>query len=325
MHFTKTKSQQEEPINFYEELFAKKSLEEHNNLEKEQQSAEEKTTETIENTPNITSTEQQDSRKMDDKAVQNNVFNNKYIDVVNTSPIFMKIKEKSKKIRLKYLVPALLMGLIVNISASHYESMSLQHTSQKFTTGLMYNLSETNDLEQIAKNIYLGMKENNWEPTVKVSNANIFVFSLENGGEFTITKSQDIVSTNFHVEMTDFSRIMAKALMTQLEPIKIGGTKNLITNKKYEASKNRISFDLEKIGQGLIPSLEFPLSMPSYIPPLRPESVNDVPTLPPVNIPVSPELEGVLTKNDKVTEEQIKNLNRDMKNYLDTKNEIPKK
>lgn len=286
MHFTKTKNQQEEPINFYEELFAKKSIENHIDLNKEQIQTEQEPKQNVESTEPI---------PQEIESVNKSSSSDKYIDLMNQSPVVQKIKQTSKKIKLKYLVTGLLMGLIVNISMSHYQAINTQHLSQKFATGLMYNLSETNDLEQIAKNIYLGMKENGWEPKIKVSNANIFVFELDNGGEFTITKNQDMGSTKFHVEISDFSRTMIKALMIQLEPTKIGGTKNFITSKRYDAAQNKVSFDLEKVGQGLLPTFEGPLTLPSL-----PSLTKSEPTLtlppPVISVPISPELEGVLNK-----------------------------
>lgn len=294
MQLEKDTSKQEEPINFYDELFAKKSSDESIVVEKEP-----------ENKPTI---EEKKIEQLEDK-----ISKTPTLDKISQLAIVEELKKFSKKIKLKYLVPGLLMGVILNISVSHYQAMDLQHTSQKFATGLMYNLSETNNLEQIAQNIYLGMKDNGWEPKVKLSNSNIFVFELDNGGQFTITKSQDINSTKFHVEISEFSNTMIKALMIQLEPANIGGTKNLITNKKYDSEHNTVSFDLEKLGQGIVlpplplPTFESPLNLPpsiqSTLPGYPPLSKNALDLPPVISVPISPELQGVLNQDNKNTED----------------------
>lgn len=307
MHFTKKKKQQEEPINFYEELFAKKSLEENIHLEKNETTKENKIEEPLKEIPKEKDLNSQDIKHIINEKKTFNMFD-------NLSYVNFRDKIKASGIKTKYIVTSLLLGIIVNISMTHYQEMNLQHTSQKFATGLMYNLSETNDLEQIAKNIYLGMKENGWEPKVKLSNGSIFVFELENGGEFTITKSQDISTTKFHVEITNFSKTMVKALMIQLEPAKIGGTKNFITSKKYDATQDKISFDLEKIGQGTLPTLEMPVTIPS-LPPLSKNELSLPLPSPIISVPVSPELQGIIENDNKnlnnnliKNEENIKNL-----------------
>lgn len=309
MQLEKNTSNQEDPINFYDELFSKKSSEQPTVLEN-QPKTEDQPEQHIDNIKN---------NKLEN--TDHNVSKTTVADKFSGFSFMEKFKNKSKKMNLKYLVTGLLVGVIVNISVSHYQDMNLQHTSQKFATGLMYNLSETNDLEQIAKNIYLGMKDNGWEPKVKLSNSNIFVFELEKGGEFTITKNQDINSTKFHIEVSDFSTTMIKALMIQLEPTKIGGTKNFITNKKYDAAQDKVSFDLEKLGQGLLPTVEGPLLMPSAIPGYPPLSKNEINLPPLVTIPISPELDGVLNKDNKNIEneillKQIQNTNQMMDNYI---------
>ena len=182
-----------------------------------------------------------------------------------TAEVAGKVKEsaqeKTKKFKFpfQYAITGLLLGILVNLTLYSGQSPHLQYTTQKLTNGLFYNLSETNDLQQIARNIFLGMKESGWEPTVKISNDRVFVFQLENGGEFVITKKEGAEKTIFHVEVSKFSKEMAQALSLHLQPTKIGGTQNFITNKEYSPKTNIISFDMEKMGGN---SLNF--NMPKY-------------------------------------------------------------
>lgn len=279
MPLEKDTGKPEEPLNIYEELFSKKSVEEpiEKTLEKEI-------------SPEV-------------QGVKPIVQEIKPLFTDKKQTFLDKVKEQSKKLNMKYLVTGLLVGIIANISIYHYQAMELQNNSQKLVTGLLYNLSENNNLEQIASNIYLGMKENGWEPTVKMSNGNIFVFELDKGAEFTITKSEDLISTKFHVQVTNFSNAMVKALLIQLEPSKIGGTKNFINNKKFDPKTNTISFDLDKIGAGILPNFNNPI----YLPPLPSPSIPynmptpKVPALDPqiISIPVSPYLDKTINKENK--------------------------
>lgn len=279
MQLEKDTEKSEEALNIYEELFSKKSVEHHieENIEK-------KTSPEVQGVKPIV---QEIAPSFTDKKQT-------FLD---------KIKEKSKKMNMKYLVTGLLVGIIANISIYHYQTMELQNNSQKLVTGLLYNLSENNNLEQIASNIYLGMKENGWEPTVKMSNGNIFVFELDKGAEFTITKSEDLISTKFHVQVSNFSNAMVKALLIQLEPSKIGGTKNFINNKKFDPKTNTISFDLDKIGAGMLPDFNNQIYLPplptSVIPYTMPSP--KVPALDPqiISIPVSPDLDKSINKDNK--------------------------
>lgn len=273
----------DEPMNIYEELFSKKNT--HIDAQPEQNTSPEKK----ELIPDI-----KEKPSIGKKEI-----------------LFDKLKTKIRKLNMKYLVTGLLVGIIVNISVSHYQSMELQINSQKLATGLIYNLSETNNLQEIARNIYTGMKENGWEPTIKLSNDNIFVFELKEGGEFTITKYVDVVSTKYHISVEKFSREMVTALKIQLEPSKIGGTKNYITNKKYNPSTNAITFDIEKIGSGSVDLTPLALPIPT-LPPLPPLPIqyqknNTNIDSPIIKIPISPVLENKINqkeddKNDKIIE-----------------------
>lgn len=279
MQLEKDTGKSEEPLNIYEELFSKKNVEQpiEENLEKE------------------TSPEVQGVKPIVQEIAPS------FTDKKQT--FLDKIKEKSIKMNMKYLVTGLLVGIIANISIYHYQTMELQNNSQKLVTGLLYNLSENNNLEQIASNIYLGMKENGWEPTVKMSNGNIFVFELDKGAEFTITKSEDLISTKFHVQVSNFSNAMVKALLIQLEPSKIGGTKNFINNKKFDPKTNTISFDLDKIGAGMLPNFNNPIYLPPLPTPVIPNAMPapKVPALDPqiISIPVSPDLDKSINKDNK--------------------------
>lgn len=249
MQLEKELNQKDESINLYEELFSKKTLE-------------------VEQTPENSSPENLTKEEViKPEITESFLFEKK-------KSFFEKFNFTSTNVNMKHIVIGLLIGIITNISIYHYQTIALQGNSQKLATGLIYNLSDSNDLQQIATNIYLGMKENGWEPTVKLSNANSFVFELDKGGEFTITKNVDLISTKFHVSVSNFSNEMIAALKVQLEPNKIGGTKNFITNKEYDSKTKSISFDIEKIGAG-----SMDMNMPLYIPNLS----NVVNNLPPVS------------------------------------------
>lgn len=290
MQLEKFSSQKDETINMYEELFSKKPLE---NESKESDSQ-----------------ESDKIKKIEENSLKNEV-NDENIEQLPTSilkKIQNKIKINAKNMNVKYLVIGLLLGIITNMSVYHYQSTALNYNSQKLATGLLYNLSENNDLQQIASNIYLGMKENGWEPTIKMSNANAFIFELDKGGEFTITKSTDMISTRFRVSVDNFSQEMLSALQIQLEPHKIGGTKNYISNKVYNSKAGTISFDIEKINYSNLDALYPPLNSPKInlelpaLPSLPP--LNQLPQLlnPPlvdskiINIPISKELDNTIMK-----------------------------
>lgn len=282
MQLEKISTTRDETINMYEELFSKKTLENEIPESSSSTSPEKEIEKTEESVPNTKMTE-----KVSNEDLSNSLLNK----------IKNKIKVNSKKINVKYLVMGLLVGIITNMSVYHYQSITLQNNSQKLATGLVYNLSENNDLQQIASNIYLGMKENGWEPTIKMSNANAFVFELDKGGEFTITKSTDVISTKFHVSVNNFSQEMITALRIQLEPHKIGGTKNYINNKTYNSKTGTISFDIEKINS---PNLDIPIMIPN---------VNSMPIYPPLNaIPELPPLPTPQYYNNKSIDPQIINI-----------------
>lgn len=307
MQLEKEPTKKEEDVNIIEEFFSKKSLEENSSNE---ENVVKETVDLKQENPSINSApEQNKDSEVPPNAMTAEKSTNKFLD---------KIKQKTEKLNLKYIMAGLVVGIIANISIYHYQSMNLQTQSQKLAAGLIYNLSENNDLEQIARNIYLGMKDSGWEPTVKLSNGSVFVFELDKGAEFTITKSVDVISTKFHVTVENFSNAMIKSLLIQLEPSKIGGTKNFITNKKYDPRNNSVSFDIEKIGEGTLSRLPNPIYLPS-LPELPP---NIVPVLPPlskqsidpkiISIPISPELDKAIVKNNKSMDiDSAININKD--------------
>lgn len=273
MELEKDIEKKEEASKEFEELFSKKSVE----------------------------TETKEKTEITPEGVEVLVKNSSLSSTEKNQNLIEKIKEYSQKINIKYIVIGLLVGIIANISVYHYQSMELQNNSQKFVTGLFYNLSENNNLEKIATNIYLGMKENGWEPTVKISNGNIFAFELNDGGNFTITKNEDLLRTKFHVQVNNFSNAMLRALMIELEPSKMGGTMNFINNKKFDPITNTISFDIDKVGVGILPnfnSLNLPIPseiVPDTIKLLSPSAID--PNI--VTIPVSPNLDNAIKKENK--------------------------
>lgn len=292
MQLEKDQAKKDEDVNIIEEFFSKKNLEENHsneeNLVKEAVSLNQEDT--------ILESQQKKEKSIQSIEMTPEKHKNLFLE---------KIKQKAEKLNIKYIVAGLVVGIIANISIYHYQSMDLQNKSQKLAAGLLYNLSENNDLEQIARNIYLGMKDSGWEPTVKLSNGSVFVFELDKGAEFTITKSVDVISTKFHISVDKFSSEMIKSLLIQLEPSKIGGTKNFITNKKYDPRSNSVSFDIEKIGEGNLSRLPGTISFP----PLTSLPPNIVPILPPlsnqnidpkiISIPISQDLDNAIIKNNK--------------------------
>lgn len=285
MQLEKELIKKEEGISTYEDIFSKKTE------------------------PEV-STEIKSPEDILEKNILKNKIKEKYLYLKN-------LKFKARNLNVKHVVIALLLGIIANISIYHNKTIALEANSQKLVNGLIYNLSETNDLQQIASNIYLGMKENGWEPTIKLSNANAFIFQLDKGAEFTIIKNVNVVSTKFHVNVANFSNEMIRALKIQLEPGKIGGTKNFITNKEYDMKTNSISFDIEKVGSGSM-DMTMPLNMSNLSPLVNqlPQILNSENQIDKnlnlskeenkvsknidskiISIPISPELEGKINKN----------------------------
>lgn len=291
------KTEKQDDVNVYTELFSKKE-------------------DTINTSNNETvSTNNENIKKEETKIInEKNDFKN----------VTMNWKDKFsnvlKKTNIKNLTIGFLVGIIANISYYHYDTVQMQAKSQRFANGLMYNLAETNDLNQIATNIYLGMKDAGWEPVVKISNDKIFAFNLEGGGEFVIVKNSDLVSTKFHITIKDFSKEMVKALRIQTEANKIGGTSIFIGNKDYSAEFNEISFDFNKIGYGTLPEI---LTVPTPISP----SVLPMPPLPNIDpgiISKVPNVDSKIIKNDKIvnipiSDQLSKNLNPNIDSQLTTK------
>lgn len=232
----------------------------------------------------------------ENEKVKNEVFKNLF-DVMK--------KEIKKPLMNNFLIFFIaVVGIVgyahqIDSQIGYNKMIESQNKSQKVVNGLLYNLSENNNLEQIANNIYLGMKENGWEPLVKISNREMFVFELEMGGEFIIKKNEDFMNTKFHVQISKFSEPMLKALLIQLEPDKIGGTKIFIRNKILDRSRNTISFDLDKIGSNSISIDNLPIP---NLPPIQSPLIPQLKVEPQVmTSPVSPALENELNKiNEKI-------------------------
>lgn len=323
-----SKTEKQEDVNIYTELFSKKE-------------------------DSIKSSEESgDTKNIENNLSADDTSKNKVIlEETKWKEKFSTIFQKVQKINVKNLTIGFLIGIIANISYYHYDTVQMQAKSQRLTNGLMYNLAESNDLSQIATNIYLGMKESGWEPTVKISNDKIFVFSLEGGGEFTITKNTDLVTTKFHVSIKNFSKEMVKALRIQTESNKVGGASIFIGNKDYNADLNEISFDFNKIGYGTlpeiltVPSTNIPSISPSIIPmPVPPLPnpnidsgiISKAPNIDPeiimknnniVNIPISDELSKNISKNidSQLTKKQKQELLNLTDDYIKEKNKLTDK
>lgn len=301
-----SKTEKQEDVNIYTELFSKKE----DSIKSSEESGDAKNIENNLNAETIIDTSK----------------NKVILEETKWKEKFSSILQKVQKINVKNLTIGFLIGIIANISYYHYDTVQMQAKSQRLTNGLMYNLAESNDLNQIATNIYLGMKDSGWEPTVKISNDKIFVFSLEGGGEFTITKNTDLVTTKFHVSIKNFSKEMVKALRIQTESNKVGGASIFIGNKDYNADLNEISFDFNKIGYGTLPEIltvPSPSISPSIIPMPVPPLPN--PNIDPGIISKAPNIDpGIVMKNNNivnipVSDELSKNLNKNIDSQLTKK------
>lgn len=320
-----SKTEKQEDVNIYTELFSKKE----DSIKSSEESGDAKNIENNLNAETIIDTSK----------------NKVILEETKWKEKFSSILQKVQKINVKNLTIGFLIGIIANISYYHYDTVQMQAKSQRLTNGLMYNLAESNDLNQIATNIYLGMKDSGWEPTVKISNDKIFVFSLEGGGEFTITKNTDLVTTKFHVSIKNFSKEMVKALRIQTESNKVGGASIFIGNKDYNADLNEISFDFNKIGYGTLPEILTvpspsisPSIIPMPVPPLPnpnidPGIISKAPNIDPgivmknnniVNIPVSDELSKNLNKSNepKLTKKQKQELEKLTDKYIEDSKKV---
>ena len=201
-------------IDIYEDIFSKK-----------EESITNAPNESSDNHPNSVNSKESENKAEEKKETNDGIYGifEKTAEVANKVKESAQEKTKKFKFPFQYAITGLLLGILVNLTTYSGPSPHLQYTTQKLTNGLFYNLSETNDLQQIARNIFLGMKESGWEPTVKISNDSVFVFQLENGGEFVITKKEGAEKTIFHVEVSKFSKEMAQALSLHLQPTKIIG------------------------------------------------------------------------------------------------------
>ena len=302
-----------EIVNVFEDLFAKKaeSVEHDNSLNNNEHKDIYQEQSEIKDEKNLVEDIKTEEVPLKDEKKDKVIWRHEHdrrtmYETITQDKYVIKLTEKVKKFGFKNIVSCALTGLLLNVVVYHHNSVSTQHISQKFVSGLMYNLSETNDLNRIAKNIYLGMQDEGWKPTVNISNNEIFSFTLKNGGEFSIVKDyRNLGNVSFHVEVKNFSSAMLDNLQIALSPGNFAGTNNFIVNKTYNAGTNTITFDVEKISDFLPPMLPSINDLPpTYLPTLPmpnqvPNYNSSVPNLDPqiIQIPITSELDKEITRN----------------------------
>lgn len=156
-------------------------------------------------------------------------------------------KELSKDVKI-FMFIMLVGGAFTYTSFSSYQQQAESIRISQFTHGLFYNLTEFNNLNSIANNIYIGMKNKGMEPTVKISNSELFVFELNNNAEFTIRKDYNWRSEEikYTVNVKNMSKEMMKDLAVYLEPDKIAGSNIRIIDKLYNPINESLNFSIVK-------------------------------------------------------------------------------